>query len=328
MCARPRRPTPQTRPGPAHMRIKTFTLTALLLALLPAIASASTGQLALFQDDDGLVNGGAARRAATVSELQALGVDAVKIQLNWAEVAPRTKKKPAGFDGSDPSDYPGWAKFDDAVNAAQNGGFRVMIALSPPVPGWATAHQGDRSGVDRPSSREFARFAEAAGQALPVGGPLDALERAEPPGLPLPTGHALTGAVLAAPLPQPDQGRHQRTAQGGAQRRPDPVRGAAADRQDAHLPQEHDPAAALPARALLPRLEVAPLPRPDRHGPRLQGLSQDHRGERVRLSPLHPPGGPASQGAHAQRRHHPLARPHHPGARHRAAGRAGSPAEG
>jgi hypothetical protein len=149
------------------MRIKTITLTALLLALLPAVASAGTGQLALFQDDDGLVNGGAARRAATVSELQALGVDAVKIQLNWAEVAPRTKKKPAGFDGSDPSDYPGWAKFDDAVRAAQNGGFRVMIALSPPVPGWATAHRGDRSGVDRPSSREYARFAEAAGKRYP-----------------------------------------------------------------------------------------------------------------------------------------------------------------
>ena len=49
------------------MRIKTITLTALLLALFPAAASAGTGQPALFQDDDGLVNGGAARRAATVS---------------------------------------------------------------------------------------------------------------------------------------------------------------------------------------------------------------------------------------------------------------------
>ena len=149
------------------MRFKTITLTLLLLALIPGAAAAGTGQLALFQDDDGLVNGGAGRRAATVSELQALGVDAVKIQLNWAEVAPRTKKKPAGFDGSDPADYPGWTKFDDAVRAAQNGGFRVMIALSPPVPGWATARRGDRSGVDRPSAKEYARFAEAAGRRYP-----------------------------------------------------------------------------------------------------------------------------------------------------------------
>jgi hypothetical protein len=155
-----------TRSG-HHMRLKTITLTALLLALVPGAASAGTGQLALFQDDDGLVNGGAARRAATVAELQALGVDAVKIQLNWSEVAPRTKRKPAGFDGSDPADYPGWGKFDDAVRAAQNGGFRVMIALSPPAPGWATAHRGDLSGVDRPSSKEYARFVEAAGRRYP-----------------------------------------------------------------------------------------------------------------------------------------------------------------
>ena len=131
---------------------------------LPAGASAGTRQLALFQDDDSARERRRARRAAIVSELQGLGVDAVKIQLNWAEVAPRTKKKPAGFDGSDPSTYPGWAKIDDAVRAAQNGGFRVMLALSPPVPGWATARRGDRSGVDRPSAREFARFAEAAGK--------------------------------------------------------------------------------------------------------------------------------------------------------------------
>ena len=42
-----------------------------------------------------------------------------------------------------------------------------MIALSPPVPGWATARRGDRSGVDRPSATEYARFAEAAGRRYP-----------------------------------------------------------------------------------------------------------------------------------------------------------------
>jgi hypothetical protein len=145
------------------MRIRTTILTLLLLALTPAAASASTKQLALFQEDGPIVNGTPAQRAAALDELTALGVDAIKIQLNWAEVAPRTKRKPSGFDGADPADYPGWGKFDAAVAAAQARGFRVMLALSPPVPGWATARRGDVESVDRPSSREYGRFVQAAG---------------------------------------------------------------------------------------------------------------------------------------------------------------------
>ncbi|HEU0023376.1 MAG TPA: hypothetical protein VFQ12_02005 [Thermoleophilaceae bacterium] len=149
------------------MRLRTTTLTLLLLALTPAAAAASTKQLALFQDDGPIVNGTPAQRSATLAELQALGVDAVKIQLNWAEVAPRTARKPSGFDGRDPADYPGWAKFDAAVSAAQESGFRVMIALSPPVPGWATKRRGDKEGVYKPSRVEYGRFAEAAGERYP-----------------------------------------------------------------------------------------------------------------------------------------------------------------
>ena len=60
------------------------------------------------------MTGGPGARDTTLSELQGLGVDVIKIQLNWDEVAPRTRRKPAGFDGSDPADYPA-GKFDDAV---------------------------------------------------------------------------------------------------------------------------------------------------------------------------------------------------------------------
>ena len=42
------------------MRLKTITLTLLLLALAPGRGLGQHGQLALFQDDDELVNGGAA----------------------------------------------------------------------------------------------------------------------------------------------------------------------------------------------------------------------------------------------------------------------------
>lgn len=150
------------------MRPKTIILSLLILALMPAAAAASARQVALFQDDPLLVHQGATIRAQTLDELQALGVDAIKVQLNWSSVAPTGRRKPAGFDGSDPAAYPGFAPFDGFVADAQAQGFRVMIALSPPVPGWATARKGDREGEDRPSAKEFARFVEAAGRRYPT----------------------------------------------------------------------------------------------------------------------------------------------------------------
>jgi hypothetical protein len=132
------------------------------VAALPASASAGSGQLAVFQDDAALVHSGSSTRHATLDELSALGVDVVKVQLSWANVAPRERSKPAGFDGTDPAQY-SWGAYADLVSAAQARGLRVMLALSPPYPGWATKRKRDLEGVDRPSSREFGRFAQAAG---------------------------------------------------------------------------------------------------------------------------------------------------------------------
>ena len=146
---------------------KTTLITALLclavLGLAPSAASASPGQLALFQDDRLLLLKGDAVRDQTLNEVRGLGVDAVKVGMPWSAVAPKGKRKPRGFDGSNPGAYH-WGAFDGAVSAAQARGFRVMIALSSPAPGWATRKRGDRVGVDRPKAREFRRFAEAAGK--------------------------------------------------------------------------------------------------------------------------------------------------------------------
>jgi hypothetical protein len=53
------------------------------------------------------------------------------------------------------------------VGAAKARGFQVMVAIGPPVPGWATKRKGDRSGVDRPSAREYGRYTEAAAKRYP-----------------------------------------------------------------------------------------------------------------------------------------------------------------
>jgi hypothetical protein len=134
----------------------------LVLAAAPAGAAASWNQYAIFQDDHRLLERGDGVRERTLDELDRLGVDVIKAQVSWFSVAPRGRRRPAGFDGSDPTQYPGWARYDALVRGAQARGMRMMLALSPPFPGWATRRRGDRAGVDRPSARQFGRLAQAA----------------------------------------------------------------------------------------------------------------------------------------------------------------------
>ena len=146
-----------------------FTLTTALLvvlALLPAAASASARQYALFQDEN-LITENGGTRAGTLDEVRALGADMIKVQMNWATVAPGTRRRPVGFDATDPAQYPGWGRYDEVLAMAKARGFQVMFALAPPAPGWATPTRGDRTGVTRPSAREFGRFATAAARRYP-----------------------------------------------------------------------------------------------------------------------------------------------------------------
>jgi hypothetical protein len=148
--------------------IITLTLAMTAVALLPAAASAGSGQVAIFQDDALLVANGNGTRESTLDEIRALGADTIKAQLDWATVAPGGKRKPSGFDATDPSDYPGWARYDEFLAAAEARGFDVIFALSPPAPSWATrGRRGAFEQTDRPSAREFGRFAEAAAKRYP-----------------------------------------------------------------------------------------------------------------------------------------------------------------
>ena len=114
-----------------------------------------------------LLRSGDATRENLLNEVDALGVDVIKAQILWADAAPRGKRKPSGFDGSDPAQYPRWGAYDALVRDAQARGLRVMLALSPPYPGWATKRRGDREGSSTPNAREHGRFAEAAGERYP-----------------------------------------------------------------------------------------------------------------------------------------------------------------
>jgi hypothetical protein len=142
-------------------------LALIAVAALPSVASGSWNQHAVFQDDHNLLERGDAVREQTLDELRGLGVDVIKAQLAWSEVAPRGRRRPEGFVASDPAGYPGWGRYDALVRDVQARGMSVMLALSPPFPGWATARRGDSVGVDRPNPDAFGVFAEAAGRRYP-----------------------------------------------------------------------------------------------------------------------------------------------------------------
>src|SRR4051794_22652320 len=91
-----------------------------MAAALPATASASSGQLAIFQDDHQLLERGTSAQGQTLSEVQGLGADVIKVHVQWADYAPTGKRKPAGFNGADPSQYPAhWGDLDSLVRNAQ-----------------------------------------------------------------------------------------------------------------------------------------------------------------------------------------------------------------
>jgi hypothetical protein len=154
------------------MRFTTLTHSVLVavtaLVLLPAAAGASPRQYALFQDEGLIAESGEAQRRATLDEVRRLGVDMIKVQLNWASAAPGGRRKPSGFDATDPAQYPHWERYDAVLADIRARGFKVMFALAPPAPGWATrGTRRDTKGVNRPSPVEFGRFAEAAARRYP-----------------------------------------------------------------------------------------------------------------------------------------------------------------
>lgn len=135
-------------------------LTATVALGATATAGASRGQMVLFDTQGELLNPGS--RAATLAELESLGVDALRVVVYWKDVAPSpdARRKPA-FDATDPAAYR-WGEFDNVVAAARARGWRIAMTLTPPAPKWATSKKKDY--VTRPSRKEFGRFVAAAGK--------------------------------------------------------------------------------------------------------------------------------------------------------------------
>jgi hypothetical protein len=144
------------------MKRLTIAIAMLVAAALAApAADASSRQLTIMQDDAHL----RAAPDATLDEFAALGIDIVKLNLYWDEVAPKGRRKPAGFDGADPGAY-SWGSYEHIVNSILARGMKPFLSLGGRAPDWASGRKG-RRGTYRPSAKQFRLFAEAAGRKFP-----------------------------------------------------------------------------------------------------------------------------------------------------------------
>ena len=128
--------------------------------LMPAApAAASHTQASLLQDDPQLIYTSSGHRTKRLNELQSLGIDIVKVRVNWRFLAP--KKRPRGFNGADPASYGnGWKPYDEVVAGAQSRGMDVLFQVGGSAPEWATP---GKSAIRNPNPAEFGKFVEAVG---------------------------------------------------------------------------------------------------------------------------------------------------------------------
>jgi hypothetical protein len=156
---------------PQKMLLAALATCGAAVALLPTGAMASKGQWSVFEDHTALVQTTVPKRIARLNEVKDLGVDTLRIEVKWNEVAPapgsRTKPKfnasdPAAYAG-DPYSYPGFFPYDDLIRRARALGFRIIVTITGDAPRWATqGGLGTGANVNyRPSANDFADFAAA-----------------------------------------------------------------------------------------------------------------------------------------------------------------------
>jgi hypothetical protein len=139
---------------------------AAVVLLLPAAAHASSSMETGIADDAALLNEPSdARAKAAVEAWAALGIDDVRIFVQWQAIAPgnAATRAPTGFNGADPNS-PGydWSRVDRAVKLVSAAGMRPLLVVTGPGPLWASQVPGRHSVRYKPRPDLFAQFARAA----------------------------------------------------------------------------------------------------------------------------------------------------------------------
>jgi hypothetical protein len=141
-----------------------------VLAGIAPTASASHDQISIIQDSARM----RADPSGTLATFRALGVNTVRVIVDWAQIAPdwESRTPPDGFDAADPAAYPesNWAPYDRIVKLAGAAGIAVDFTLSGGAPRWAEGPGIPPAALDnpywawRPSPRDFGQFVRAVGE--------------------------------------------------------------------------------------------------------------------------------------------------------------------
>ncbi|MFN7130625.1 MAG: cellulase family glycosylhydrolase [Myxococcales bacterium] len=125
-------------------------------------AAASTKQTLFFEAPRDLTarTSTDATREAAFAAFDKSGVKALRVNVQWYDVAPAADDATApAFDATDPNAY-NWGKYAATIEAAKSRGWTVLVSLASPVPKWATASKADN--ITRPIPAEYEKFATAA----------------------------------------------------------------------------------------------------------------------------------------------------------------------
>lgn len=134
--------------------------------MLAALVAASPAQAAkrqarVFQDDRLLIYSGPLVRQAILDNVRQLGVDVIRTQFVWRNIALDKPKNPS----DDKSYGNAWSNWDSLVIEARKRGLKVLATVTGPAPNWA-AGTTDKyfAGSRYPSSRAFGEFMTAVGR--------------------------------------------------------------------------------------------------------------------------------------------------------------------
>jgi hypothetical protein len=133
-------------------------------------ARSSTIQESWLQDDDQLVFNDPNQVATQVNQIQALGVETLRVSVIWAAIAPDpTSYARPQFDATNPSAYPpgAWDTYDTVVRDAAARHLGVNFVLTGPIPYWATVGRSPLPDLQKdydPNPAEFQQFADAVGR--------------------------------------------------------------------------------------------------------------------------------------------------------------------
>jgi hypothetical protein len=118
-------------------------------------ALASHGQVTYFEASNDLL--GAKTRPHAFQQMQALGVQALRVELKWADVAPGpdSATRP-NFNARNPGLY-AWGAYDAVLGEAQRLHWPVLLTVTAPVPRWATSNR-KRPYITRPDQKAFREF--------------------------------------------------------------------------------------------------------------------------------------------------------------------------